>query len=68
MSWHYQVRRRVIDGEPWFDIVEVYGKTYGHTVEGMTPESETKEGVVRVLEMMLKDAKRYRTLVEKEGA
>ena len=62
-SWHYQVRRQTdADGDVWYDIVEVYGSPYGHTVEGMTPGSETKAGVIDVLEKMLKDAKRYRVL------
>jgi hypothetical protein len=60
-----------VDGEPWYDIVEVFhAKPHGKgwTQDGMVPASETRQGVIGVLEMMLRDAKRYKTLadIEKE--
>lgn len=67
--WHYQIRKRTgtdYHGERWttYDIVENYGK-HGHTMEGMRPFGSTKEELIKTLEMMLADAKHYRTLVEK---
>lgn len=62
MSWHYQIRRRETEHGPIYGIVEVYGKPFGETVEEMTPISDTRRGLITVLEMMLNDAKRYKTL------
>ena len=59
MSWHYQVRRRVIDGEKVFDIVEKYGKSIGWTENSIAPWGESKKELIHVLEMMLVDAKMY---------
>lgn len=68
MSWHYQVRRRVINGEVWHDIVEVFLHPRGWTIDSMAPGGKTKAELIRELERMLADAKRYRTLVEKEAS
>lgn len=62
MSWHYQIRKR-LNGT--YDIVENFGK-YGYTVDGMSPYGDTRAEIIRCLEMMLNDAKHFRTLVEKE--
>jgi len=59
MSWHYQIRKRVIDKEEVFDIVERYSNPDVWTVEGMKPVGDTKEEIIRDLEMMLADAKKY---------
>lgn len=68
MSWHYRVRKRILNGEPWYDIVEyiIHGKSRGWTQNGMTPGGESRKIVIKCLEMMLKDAKKYKTLVDKE--
>jgi hypothetical protein len=69
MSWSYRIRKRFIDGEPWYDIVEYIdiGKhPKGWSESSITPGSETRKGLVWVLENMLKDAKHYRTVVDKE--
>ena len=67
-SWHYQIRKRILeDKSKWYDIVESYNLGNGkisHTKEGMKPDNITRKGVIHVLEMMLKDAKKYKTLVE----
>lgn len=65
MSWHYQVRKRVIKGQVIFDIVEVYTDRLGWTRDSIAPYGESKAEVIQVLEMMLKDAKHYRTLVDR---
>jgi hypothetical protein len=69
MSWSYRIRKQFIDGEPWYDIVEYVdgGKHQkGWTESSITPGSETRKGLIWVLENMLKDAKHYRTVVDKE--
>lgn len=65
MSWHYQIRKRVIDKEEVFDIVERYSNPDGWTVEGMKPVGDTKEEIIRDIEMMLADAKKYPVMEEK---
>ena len=64
MSWHYQIRK--CKSGKWYDIVEVYTNGIGHTIEGMKPEGESRKEVIRVLEMMLADAHKYKTLVDTE--
>ncbi len=63
MSWHYQIRKRVDQGEEWFDIVEVYGPAHlGWSEDSARPEGGTREEVIKTLEMMLDDAKKYPVL------
>ena len=66
MSWHYQIRQRIIENQKWYDIVEVYDGDVGHTIEGMKPEGESRKEVINVLEMMLADAHKYKILVDTE--
>ena len=70
MSWHYRIRKRIIEGEPWFDIVEWYGpkqERKGTWTKGcISPGNETKEGLIRDLEMMLADAKKHSMFTDKE--
>lgn len=61
MSGHYQVRKRTLKGEIFFDLVEVYDNPTGWTVDAM-PCGESYEEVIRCLEMMLADAKKYPVL------
>lgn len=65
MSWHYQIRKRIIDGQKVFDIVERYGKDMW-TVRGMNPTGESKAEVIRDAERMLADAKKYPVLYDKQ--
>lgn len=65
MSWHYQVRKYTSGKETWYDIVEVYTSPRGWTRKGIKPMGESREEVIRCLEMMLYDAKKYKTLVDK---
>jgi len=66
MSWHYRIRKRIVDDEPVFDIVEMYNSPQGTfrvwTEEGMQPIGDTKEKVIQTLKHMLKDAKKYSVL------
>jgi len=65
MRWHYQIRKTTnIEGGDWFDIVEMYGKSYGYTTGGVRPGGATKAEAIQDLEHMLTDAKRYRVLVQ----
>lgn len=63
MTWHYQIRRETIRGQHVFEIVETYSGPRMYTEHGVRPISESRRGLIRVLEMMLHDAKKYRTLV-----
>jgi hypothetical protein len=69
MSWHYRIRKRIVDDEPVFDIVEMYNNPQGTfrvwTEEGMQPIGDTKEKVIQTLKHMLKDAKKYSVLHDK---
>lgn len=66
MSWHYQIRRRkCMDG--WaYDIVEAYGKPFGYTELGVAPFGESRKEIIKCLENMLNDAKKYPTITEKQ--
>jgi len=64
MSWHYRVRKRMVNGEKLFDIVEMYTKPRGWTKDGMKPVGNSKKEIIRDLEMMLGDAKKYSVLDE----
>jgi hypothetical protein len=63
MSWYYQVRKRIVDGSPIYDIVERYGRDMW-TAQSMSPLGETKAEVIRDLERMLADAKKNPILYE----
>ncbi|MEK9894921.1 MAG: hypothetical protein VW577_05360 [Pelagibacteraceae bacterium] len=60
MGWHYQIRKRRLNGELWFDMVEVYD--HGWTVDGIEPGGDTPEEVIRDLQRMLADAHAYPVL------
>jgi len=62
MNWHYQIRRRENEHGPWYEICEVYSNPQATTIGAMAPVSETRKGLIKVLEMMLHDAKKYKTL------
>lgn len=67
MSWHYCIRKKVVENKPWYDIVEFYDSSSGQSwwaEDSVAPSSETRKGLLEVLEMMLKDAKHYKTLVD----
>ena len=57
MNWHYRIRKRIVDDELVFDIVEMYSNPRVWTEEGMQPIGDTKEKVIQTLKHMLKDAK-----------
>ena len=65
MNWHYRIRKRIVDDEPVFDIVEMYNNPRVWTDEGMQPIGDTKEKVIQTLKHMLKDAKKYSVLHDK---
>tara|TARA_Y100000310_G_scaffold155934_1_gene155378 strand:+ start:2364 stop:2576 length:213 start_codon:yes stop_codon:yes gene_type:complete len=68
MTWNYRIRKRIIKGKSWYDIVEFYnhGTKRSWTESGMKPEGETKKDVIWCLVMMLKDAKKYNAFTDKE--
>ena len=67
MPWHYRIRKRMINGKAWFDVVEFYtdGKRRGWTVDSMDPSGDSRHEVIRTLEMMLKDCKTTKSFTEK---
>ena len=68
MGWTYRIRKRMVEGLEWYDVVEYYDTPpVTWTEESMVPGGETREGVIQCLEMMLADAKKYDTVVEKGG-
>ena len=64
--WHYQIRRRVINGEKEFDIVENYDTIGAWTECGVSPIGNTKKELLVDLERMLEDAKKYPVLIQKD--
>lgn len=66
MTWHYQVtKRKLPDGTYWFEIREAYregNEFIGWTENPITPDGESLEEVIKVLNMMLEDAKRFEVL------
>lgn len=67
MSWRYRIRKRIIDGEPWYDVVEFYESRHpSWTQDSIAPGGETRDEVIRCLEMMLKDCKATKTFTDKD--
>lgn len=67
MSWHYQVRKRVLNQQPYFDIVEKYSDPEGWTRESIAPGGDTYEELLATLRHMVQDAQRYPWFEEKHG-
>lgn len=59
MSWHYQMRKRIIDDEEIYDIVEIYDQDNVWTMDGIAPIGNTKEELIQDLERMISDANKY---------
>ncbi|MGL5935306.1 MAG: hypothetical protein ACRCZI_06745 [Cetobacterium sp.] len=59
--WHYQIQQFIEDGLTYYMIVEVY-RNGPVTKNGAAPYGETPEELIKVLEMMLKDARKYSVL------
>ena len=62
MSWHYQI----VDKDGWYSIREVYSdigddKGEAWTEDAVAPTGTSREDVIKELEMMLEDAKRWPT-------
>lgn len=66
MNWHYQIRKREDKGQVWYDIVEVYPGPIGWSCDSQAPTGETQEELIRTIEMMLADAKKYPVLEDAE--
>ena len=68
MYWHYQTFKVVVKkGKPYYCVKEVYhGKEgVGWTEDAILPYGMSKDELIKCLEMMLKDVKKYRTKIEK---
>lgn len=69
-KWRYQIIKRQTEDEPWFDLGGVYldeeGNVIKWTEEASSPGSDTPEGIIKVLENMLKDAKSLPVFEEPE--
>lgn len=66
VMWSYRARKRTDKGEVWYDVVEYYTDPRGWTRNGIAPGGETKEELILELEMILKDVKAHRVLIDKE--
>jgi hypothetical protein len=74
MSWHYRVRKRVVDNEPVYGLVEYFPKARLDTSmsgpwwseDDVAPTGFSRKELIQTLACMLEDAKRYKTFVEKE--
>lgn len=67
MSWRYRIRKRIIDGKPWYDVVEYYTTPLGKswTAGGMAC-GESKKEVIKCLRMMLDDCKHSNAFIDNE--
>ena len=59
MSWHYQIRKRTIEGKASYDMVEMFDLPPGWTEESVGPYGETKDELLADLARMLHDAEYY---------
>lgn len=59
MSWHYQIRKRTITGEAFYDIVEMFDTPPGWTEERVGPHGDTKDELLEDLARMVRDAEHY---------
>ena len=74
MTWRYQATHRTISTpngydelEDVFEVREVYEGVCDRsgnlwTEDGIAPESDTKDGLIEVLQMMLKDVQEFDVL------
>lgn len=71
MYWHYQIFKCIPkEGVPYYCIKEIYKNLEGRGKHGwsagpQTPIGESKDELITILEMMLHDAKKHRTKVER---
>lgn len=70
MSWHYRVgREKQADGSFYYTVREWYtpDKEYGEGwTKPITPGGSTKKELFEVLEMMIKDVKKYSVFTDTE--
>jgi len=64
MSWHYRARKRVLQGEEFFDVVEFYESPEGWTCEGVGPSGDTLSELVQDVGRMYNDVQRYPVLID----
>lgn len=66
--WHYRASKRKIPGtnEICYGVIEYYQKC-GWSENYEKPFGATKKELIRDLEMMLEDVKKYKTLDETKG-
>lgn len=68
MSWHYQLRHRVMpNGEHYYDVVEAFTDPTGWTEDGMGASGETPAEVATDLHRMLKDIASHGILEDTSG-
>jgi len=68
-NWHYRPCKKIDEnGTPYYVVVEYFKNVCGKpmwTEDKCFPMGETREELIRDLEMMLEDCKRHKTLVER---
>jgi hypothetical protein len=67
MSWHYRLRKRSDQGEVYYDIVEYYPDLDSWTENSITPIAESRDHMIRVLDMMRDDVLKYPLLDKNES-
>jgi len=60
-GWHYVAGHRVVDGEDWYDVHEVYGFG-GYTEDGIGAISESLDRLEETLGWMICDIRKYPVL------
>ncbi len=60
--WRFAIIKQKKGG---YRIAEYFGKKYGYTADPLTIEECSKKELIRTLKLMLHDAKKYRTIIEK---
>jgi hypothetical protein len=62
MGWNYRIMRHADENGDWYGLHEAFytdGKPEGWTKDSVIGEFESVEDLVKSLEMMLNDAKRF---------
>lgn len=62
--WHYNIRKPEVGGMVFYGIVKKYRDPAVWTVSSVTPLGKTKQELMRTLERMLRDAKKYPVIDE----
>jgi len=57
--WHYQARKKTIDGEVVYELVEAFPDINSHTEDAVTVQANSKEELARWLRIAADDVEKY---------